>query len=113
MEDHLDVSRFLILREQVDELARLLKTESVDNIGFPAIAGGGDDELDVVGTSDVLSATLTAISSGTRRLEANGGITLGGEPINMQLSAEYVGMLDETREIFIRVKPGKKATKGK
>lgn len=103
--DDSDASSFLALQAQVDELARLLSVKPIDRVGLPIISGGGEDEQSAVETGDILTATVSAINRGTRRLMADGGITLGGDPITMRLCGEYVGMSGKSGEITVRVKP--------
>lgn len=109
--DEMDETDFLLLQEKVDELTWLLRRERLDQVGLPSIFGGGEDELDAVETGDVLGATAIAVGRGKQKLIAAEGIALGGDPITFQLTGEYAGMLGETHEIFVRVKPVKRGNK--
>jgi hypothetical protein len=83
-----------------------------DRVEFPRIPGlqrSAGEEVDV---GAALAATLRAVSAASGRL-ARQGVTLGGEPLSMQLVGELVGMSPEEGRILITVSPrGKEKADG-
>ena len=103
----MDEGEFLLLRAKVDELAYLLSEKPCADVGFPSITTRTADGGEAIEAGDVLAATLTAINKATATL-ATGGIAFAGDPIDMRLYGEFIGLNNLTGQVIVKVKPAGK-----
>lgn len=106
MTDLPNPAEVLVLRNQVEALARLTRRLAKGRVRMPKLAGGARDEREAVHASDILTATLEAVASGTRRLQGDGiGLDLTSDPMELSFFGDLVGVSPTADRILIRVTP--------
>lgn len=106
----LDPDGFYQLRTAVEELALSLHRHDRQRLFLPAVSGPPPSPAESVSADDVLTGTLGAVASASRRLGRAGAVLgLGGNPLTLQLDGELVGAEPDGSRLLLRVTAGNKA----
>lgn len=104
----LDPDGFLQLRTAVEELALSEHRDPRWRWLFPTVFGSPPAPAECVNADDVLTGTLGAVASASRRLSQAGAVLgLGSNPLTMQFTGELVGALPDGSQILLRVTAAK------
>jgi hypothetical protein len=106
----IDSNGFFELRTAVEELALSRHRESRRRLRLPDVSGPPPAPAESVSAADVLTGTLGAVASASRRLGQAGAVLgLGSHPLTMQFAGELVGASPDGSQILLRVTAGTKA----
>ena len=104
----LDPDPFFQLRTAVEELALSRHRGARSRLRFPTVPDSPPAPAECVSADDVLTGTLGAVASASRRLgQAGAALGLGSNPLTLQFAGELVGASPDGSQLLVRVTAGK------